>query len=102
MCTYAFNVNREELHICVHKHTCTHRRVSVGKRGFIKTHTYIHTYMHTQEGKRGKAWFYQDRGFLCNGEEFVDDTVEAFRYMCICICMCMYVYYILQWGGVCG
>jgi hypothetical protein len=40
---------------------------------------------------------------LYNGEEFVDDTVDAFRYVyvcvyiCVCVCVC-----VMQWKGVCG
>eukprot|EP00292_Cryptomonas_paramecium_P001722 CAMPEP_0113674852 /NCGR_PEP_ID=MMETSP0038_2-20120614/7674_1 /TAXON_ID=2898 /ORGANISM="Cryptomonas paramecium" /LENGTH=941 /DNA_ID=CAMNT_0000591529 /DNA_START=55 /DNA_END=2876 /DNA_ORIENTATION=- /assembly_acc=CAM_ASM_000170 len=30
--------------------------------------------------KQGKAWFYHDRGFLCNGEVICDDSVPPFEW----------------------
>ena len=30
--------------------------------------------------KQGRAWFYHDRGFFCNGEIFCDDTVPPFDW----------------------
>ena len=34
----------------------------------------------TGQKKQGRAWFYHDRGFFCNGEVFCDDTVPPFEW----------------------
>jgi hypothetical protein len=34
----------------------------------------------TGRKKQGRAWFYHDRGFFCNGEIFCDDTVPPFEW----------------------